>query len=149
MDNRKIEIGRFEEVVALLAREFPHLAVEAQRGQAPLDASADIPVQRGLVIPVCLNLQNSDELHLNVGDHFWVEWFPCGDDAVFQRYCSAVRGFLSGGYRIVESRVFGKAVSGDLQQPDGNGWKTIASWSNLGGCVPLPRRKRIIQNIGA
>jgi hypothetical protein len=30
-----------------------------------------------------LNHQNADELHLNVGEHFWVEWFPCGDDEVF------------------------------------------------------------------
>ena len=61
---------RFEEVVAFLAREFPHLAVQVKRGQAPFEASAEIPVQRGLVIPVHLNLQNADKLHLDVGDHF-------------------------------------------------------------------------------
>jgi hypothetical protein len=148
LDNRKIEIERFEEVVAFLAREFPYLVIEVERGQAPFEASAQIPAQRGLVIPVNLNLQNADELHLNVGDDFWVEWFPCSDDEVFARYCSALRGVLSGEHRIVESRIFGRVVSGDLQQPDGDGWKTIASWSNLGCCVPLPRRTRIIQNIG-
>ena len=36
------------------------------------------------------NLQNADELHFNIGDHFWMEWFPCGDEEMFELYCRAL-----------------------------------------------------------
>ena len=148
LDNRKIEIDRFEQVLAVLQREFPDIRVEVQREHPHLEAAADIPVQRGVSIPVSINLQNADELHLNIGEHFWVEWFPCGQEEVFERYCAALRGWLSGRYQVVESYVGGKAVAARLQEPVAGGWENVASWGSVGGCLPLPRRKRFIKNMG-
>jgi hypothetical protein len=148
LDNRKIERERFEEVLALLAREFSNVRVEVERSPAHVDAAADIPLQPGASVPISINLQNADELHLNIGEHFWAEWFPCGEDEVFHRYCEALRGWLSGRYRIVESYVGGKAVSAYLQEPAAESWKDVASWRNVAGCLPFPRRKRIVRNTG-
>jgi hypothetical protein len=73
LDNRKTEIDRFEQVLALLLREFPHLQVHVERDNPNVEVAAYISVQPGASIPVSINLQNADELHLNIGDHFWVE----------------------------------------------------------------------------
>lgn len=149
MDNRKIERERFEQVLALLAREFPNVRVEVERDHPHVEAAADIPVQAGVSVPISINLQNADELHLNLGEHFAVGWFPCGRDEVFHRYCEALRGWLSGGYQVVESYIGRKAVSANLQEPvKGGGWKNVTAWGNLAGCLPLPRRKRVMRNTG-
>jgi hypothetical protein len=96
-----------------------------------------------------MNLQNRDELHLNAGEHFCAEWFPCDDAEVFQRYLEAVRGVLSGRFRIMERFVFGKAVEAQLQRPSAGAlWQTVATSSNLGILIPWKRRCRIVKNEG-
>ena len=60
----------------------------------------DIPSQPGLLFNVSINLQQ-DELYLDVGAR-WLEWFPCTDADVVAKFREAVRGVLSGTFRIVE-----------------------------------------------
>ena len=141
-----VDLDRFYEVVGIVRREFPDLVVDVQPSHPHVHALATIPEQAGLVASVSINLQNCDELHLNMS-RFWVEWFPCGQQAVFDQFVEAVTSVLSGRLRILESYVFGSPVAARLQRPtEGGGWKTLATWSNLGVLVPWPRSHRIVQN---
>jgi hypothetical protein len=88
---------------------------------------------------VNINLQNCDELHLSVS-RFWVEWFACGKQQVFDSFVEAVTGIISGRVRILESYVLGNAAAARLQLPTEHGnWKTSAAWSNCWAVVPWPR----------
>jgi hypothetical protein len=109
-----------------------------------VDLEMTIPVQAGLPFRVGLTLRG-DELHLQAGDHFWVEWFPYHEPDVVNGYSDAVNGLLTGRYRIVESFRRGKAVRAELQGQEGPGWKVLTAWSRLH--VPIPRRttERILQ----
>jgi len=99
----------------------------------------DIPQQEGLTVPVNLNLQG-DELHMNAGA-FRLEWFPCGEEFIQQRYFAAVQGFLSGRLRIREHCRDTRVIKAELQEPQGDGWRTIGTWSTVH--VPWPWGKTI------
>lgn len=145
-DDRKTEIERFDQAIQIIRDRFPQLRIEIDQDHPHVDALAEIPQQPGLDFDVGINLQNADELHLTAG-HLWVEWFPCGDQEVFDQYVEAVIGILSGEYRIVESYVLGSAVTAQLQRPQVDGsWERVTGWGNLGCLVPLPRKRRIVQN---
>jgi hypothetical protein len=101
-----------------------------------VDLEMTIPAQERLPFRVGLNLQG-DELHLEAGDHFWVEWFPCHDADVATRYSDAVNGLLAGRYRIVEYFRRGKVVRAELQRPEERGWKVVTTWARFH--VPIPR----------
>ena len=147
MEPRPIEMERFDAVVDRIRRAFPDLHVNVRSKTPNVDADAELPVQTGLDFRLSLSLQNRDELHLNAGDHFWVEWFPVGREEVFEQISKAVVGLLSGDYRIVESYVLGRAVKATLQRPRlSGGWEAIATWSNLGSLIPWPSRRNVIQN---
>lgn len=147
MKSRTVEMGRFDAVVDRIGSVFPGLQVEVRKDQPHVHASAKLPVQPGLDFALSFNLQNCDELHLNVGHHFWVEWFPCGKQPVFDRFCQAALGLISGEYRIVESYLFGRAVKFQLERPTASGgWERIATWSNLGSLIPWARQRNVIQN---
>ena len=124
---------------------FPHLEMDLQLEHPDVDLNMDIPLQSGLGFEVNLNLQG-DELHLSAGS-FWLEWFPCTDPGVVERYRDAVTGPLSGRYRILEYCLGNRAVKAQLQRQEGDGWCTIGTWGNLGLFVPWPRRKRVLQNV--
>ena len=150
MGTRSVEIGRFEQVLEILCREFPLLRMDVQREHPHVHAIADIPVQPGLDFSVGINLQNLDELHLNAGKNLWVEWFPCRKEEVFDDYVRAVTGVISGHYRIVERYLFGRADSALLERPNGRGgWERVATWGTLGRLVPGPRVQRVLQNRSA
>ena len=146
MDTRPPELARFEEALATLQHRFPCLAVEVTRSHSAVDAALDFPAQPGLSFPVSINLQNCDELHI-CASNLWVQWFPCGEQAVFDRFVSAALGLISGEYRLLEAFVLGKPVSSRLQrpQPDGS-WETLATSSSLWAFVPWPRTYRVFQN---
>src|SRR5687768_8019271 len=90
-------LARFEE----LRTEFPHLTSSLSTEHAPMDLHLEWPRQAGLSFPLSLSLQG-DELHLNAGDVFWVEWFPVDQPDVAAAFFAAVRSLLSGESRIVE-----------------------------------------------
>jgi len=140
------ELARFHEVVAIVRRDFPSLTVEVDADNPNVDAIADIPAQPGLDFHVGINLQNSDELHLEVA-HFWLEWFPCTRQDVFDRFVEALKGVLSGRFRILESHLLGRVVFARLQKPtDAGSWQTIGWRGGPTALVPWPRRRRIVQN---
>jgi hypothetical protein len=148
MRMRVVEAERFAEAVAAIRARFPTLHIDVEAEPRDVDALATIPAQGGLEFEVGMNLQNLDELHLTAS-HLWVEWFPCGEPAVFQRFLEAAIGLISGQYRILESYVLGKAVKAELQRPIQEDWETVATWSNLGTLLPLPRSIRVVQNSGS
>ena len=148
MNATRIERERFDEAVAGIRREFPDLRIDVTQGHPNYEVMADIPAQPPrLAFSVGINLQNHDELHLTAS-HLWVEWFPCGDEEVFQRFMQAVSGLLSGRYRILESFVGRRPVKAALQRPiDHDAWETVACWSDLGILVPWKRTKHVVQNV--
>jgi hypothetical protein len=149
MDNRKVEIERFNQVVNLLQQRFPSLSIQVQLEHPHLHANLDIVKQPGLDFNININLQNRDELHLSASE-FWGEWFPWGDQAVFDEFCDAALGVITGEYRIVERYVFGRYCTGALQKPVARqGWKTIYSHSNLNAIIPWRSTERIVQNLSA
>jgi hypothetical protein len=94
---------------------------------------------------VSINLQNGDELHLNASS-FWCEWFPRRKQEVCDRFTEAVRGLLSGSYRIVEHLRNGKAVKAK-QCPDARGWRKEAVWSKVSFSFPWGKQMQILQNL--
>ncbi len=89
----------------------------------------DIPKQAHLDFDVAVYL-SGDELHLSV-DPFWVEWFPCTNPKRVSEYLEAVRGVLSGKFRIVEYHKDGRPVKAVLEEPVGDTWETVTSWGRL------------------
>jgi hypothetical protein len=146
MKGPQIERLRFIEAVELVRRAFPNLTIDETAEPEHVDGLIEIPAQPALPFRVVISLQG-DELHLNVGEHLWVEWFPCGETAVFDRFVDAVAGILSGRYRIVESSVAGKVISARLQRPVDDRWRTLATSSSLDVRVMLPLRRshRVLQ----
>jgi hypothetical protein len=147
MDHRRNEVERIQQALTLLREEFPHLRVFEDWSRGDDEVWITIPPQPGLGFEIGMGFQSRDELNLSVGAHFWVEWYPCGDADVFRRYIMAVRGVLSGEFRIVESSIFGKTVGAELQRPLArHEWQHVAGWANLGCLLPLPRSRHIVQN---
>ncbi len=146
MTPKKAELERFEEVTAIIRRDFPNLRMEITHAHPHLEAVASIPVQAGLPFAVDVQLQNNDELHLQVS-RFWMAWFPCGKQPVFDEFVEAITAVLSGRGRILESYVFGNPATARLQLPTSHGnWRTIATWSNPWAFVPWRREHRIVRN---
>ncbi len=133
--NRSIAVGIFKRIQS----GFPALTMRLDLHTANVDMELDIPQQEGLIVPVNLNLQE-DELHMNAGA-FCLEWFPCGEEFIQQRYFDAVQGFISGRLRIREHWRGDRAVKAELQEPQGGGWRTIGTWSTMH--VPGPWGKTI------
>jgi hypothetical protein len=144
------KVERFDELIARLRTRFPWLHIDVQHHHRFVHAIAEIPAQHGLDLRMSASLQNLDELHLTVGDNFWFEWFPCSDDRVFEEYIDAVTGIISGDYRVVERRMFGKVDSAVLEKPSGRrGWHPVARWSRLSSLIPAPRTATVLQNTDA
>jgi hypothetical protein len=133
-------------VFSEIAKRFPNLNMVENRGE-PVEISITMPVQPGLSHEVWLCLQNRDELGFSVG-HFYHEWFPCTKSDRVEKYLDAVTGFLSGKYRIVEHYKGAKCYRAQLQKPEGDRWRTAASWATI--WIPLSFRKvvRDLRNTG-
>ena len=110
-----------------------------------VDVNIDLPIQDGLAYAVNLSLQG-DELHFSVERGFWMEWFPCYDEAVASQFVEAVVGFLSGRYRIIEVSQGNHPFVARLQRPSGSSWQTIATSRSLRVPWPWRRSTRILQN---
>ena len=98
-DAEAIALRVFEEIRAA----FPELRSTVDRHPAEVELAMDFDAQPGLLFDVHLNLQNSDELHLNAAA-LWVSWFPCTEPDVTRAYLDSVCGLLAGRYRILEHR---------------------------------------------
>ena len=130
--------GNTEEIAraafARIQEHFPQLQMVEEQNPM-VEISFTLPVQPGLKQSVWLCLQNHDELHLAIGS-FWCEWFPCTLPEKVERYVSAVCGYLSGEYRIIEGRRAGRCIRAKLQRPTGDSWETVASWGRLHFPIP-------------
>ena len=124
--------------------DFPNLTMRLDMKPINVDMGLEIPEQNGLLVPVNLSLQ-SDELHMNAGS-FCLEWFPCQEEFIQKTFLGAVRGFLSGRFRILEHCRGNRVVKAELQEPKGDGWKTIGTWSTVHMPWPFRRTTRTIQN---
>ncbi|MEM9605104.1 MAG: hypothetical protein AAGA11_19735 [Pseudomonadota bacterium] len=113
-----------------LRTEFPALAMKSGTPIHSVDFAFSIPRQPGLVFDVEMNLQNGDELQMNI-DAFWGYWFPCTDPLVERRFLDAVRGLLTGRYRIAVYSRRGRAYTCLLQAPKGDGWETAYAARSL------------------
>jgi hypothetical protein len=141
----KIALSCFERIQG----EFTNLAMELVREPEHVELEMNIPQQPGLLFDVHLNLQNVDELHLVVADEFWVEWFPCTDGDVTERYVEAVCGVLSGAFRVLAVYSGPRYLKGYLQRPRGAQWETIARHYHSFALPFSRRRKAVIQNVAA
>ncbi len=141
LDIRSIAMEVFQEIRSA----FPNLRADLQQDDPHVDLDMDIPPQPGLEFRLNLNLQG-DELHLSVNGVFWVEWFPCTKPEVARAYAEAVKGLLSGQFRIVEFLQGGRPVKTILQRPTGEGWAVVARWSELHLPLPWGRTQRVLQN---
>jgi hypothetical protein len=136
-EQRRVEILEAIKLFEQIRTAHPDLQMNLDTKPRQVDLEMTIPVQERLPFRVGLNLQG-DELHLEAGDHFRVEWFPCHDADVVHRYSDAVNGLLAGRYRIVEYFRRGKPVRAELQRQAESGWKVLTTWAELH--VPIPRR---------
>ena len=125
-DIRAAAIETFE----CIQSAFPHLQMELVADPNRYVAlQMNIPKQPGLSFDIWLCLQH-DELQLSASK-FCFEWFPCSDDVHLEEYIDAVTGLIEGRLRIHEKLSGSKVVKSVLQEPEGQGWKTIASCSGL------------------
>ena len=80
-----------------------------------VELSMDILKQSGLDFDIYLNLQNHDELHISTKD-IWCEWFPISNE-VIEQYINAVKGLITGEYRIMKFTKSGAVYKSLLQRP--------------------------------
>lgn len=126
-------------VFAEIGRRFPSLKM-VENHDDPVEISLTMPIQPGLSHEVWLCLQG-DELGFSVTRHFYIEYFPCTKSDRVEKYLDAVTGFLSGNYRILEYYRGTKCYKAKLQKPEGERWRTIASWLTI--WISLSRKKTV------
>ena len=136
---------QLEDIVARLRARHPSLRIDEVM---PPFRSAQLPIQQGLRFAISLSAQG-DELHLSVGELFWVEYFPSLKPGVVEEFEARVMGLISGECRIVESYIGTRGVSADLEcRHKSGGWKRRATWRTLRSLLPLRRRQRVLHNVG-
>jgi hypothetical protein len=140
VDTEAIARGAFAEI----AKRYPCLRM-VENHDDPVEISITMPTQPGLAHEVWLCLQNRDELGFSVG-HFYCEWFPCTKPDRVKKYLDAVAGFLSGKYRILEHYRGTKCSKAKLQKPEGDRWRTVASWATISIPVSLKKAVRELRN---
>ena len=142
-------VAAFNDALQAIRTTFPWLVVREIPDHPQLEALAEFPVQPGLSLPIQVNLQNKDELHLVVSN-LWVEWFPCTESKKRHAFVQAVTGLVSGDLEIEESYVLGKAAMATLRKRShADNQPYLARWSNLLARLPLPRSRRIVRNESA
>jgi len=130
--------------IAEIAARFPSLHM-IEEPEAPVELSVRIPAQAGLAHDVWLGLQNNDELHFSVGN-FWLAWVPCSKPSRVSDYVTAVSGFLSGEFRVLEHYHGNRCVKAQLQAPSNAGWRTVGTWSTIFALLPWRESLREVRN---
>jgi hypothetical protein len=144
--NMTLTIDIAESLFERVKLRFPHLRIERDP-DAPVELACNIPLQQGLNVPVHLNLQNEDELHLVIGKHFWCEWFPCTKTEIAEEYIDTVCGFIEGKLHVVEHYKGNRCFKAVLQKSADDSVRPIAASRHAGFSWPWERRHRkIIQN---
>jgi hypothetical protein len=133
-------VGRFER----LRQSFPTLDIALDVSHPEVSVMLDVIPQPGIAFGMSGWL-DGDELHLKAG-HFHLEWFPCTEPEVAERYFDALEGLLQGRLRIVERYVGGTAVSARLQAPDKAGWRTLGRWGTPFAIIPWRSSWRELRN---
>lgn len=142
MSRIRVDRGRVIELFRSVQQSFPNLTMTLHTNPDKFDAALEIPRQPGLAFNIFLNLQD-DELHLEAGESFLLEWFPCTDAGVEADYFATVRGLITGEFRIVEYHGGGEAYRAVLQRPKmGGGWQGHGTWSRVHG--PVWRRRQVV-----
>jgi hypothetical protein len=118
-NNIELATKTFEKIQNL----FPKLTMTIDRNPEHVELSMDILKQQGLDFDIYLNLQNEDELHISTKD-IWCEWFPLTHE-VIEEYVDAVKGLITGEYRILKFSKAGTDYKSLLQKPINNEWKTV------------------------
>ena len=142
-------VAVFNDALRAIKTSFPWLAVNELSDHPQLEAFAELPIQPGLSLPIQINLQNNDELHLVVSN-LWVEWFPCTNAIKRDAFIRAVIGLVIGELEIEETYILGRPAMATLRaRLNTNGHSYLARWSNLLTLLPLPRSRRIVRNESA
>jgi len=142
---RKADKQEIVKLFKAIQAEFPHLDMPLEYDHPHLDLNMDIPRQEGLAFDINVYL-DGDELHLCAGC-FRLEWFPCNEADMVEKFRKAVCGLLSGRYRIVEHYRGTQPVKAQLQRPEGNAWQTIGTYRKLHIPFPWHKTKKILQNV--
>jgi hypothetical protein len=132
-------------VFAEIANRFPSLKM-VENPDDPVEISITMPVQPGLSHEVWLCLQNRDELGFSAS-HFYTDWFPCTKSDRVEKYLDAVTGFLSGKYRILKHYRGTRCHKAKLQKPEGDGWRTIATWATIWISLSFKKTVKDVRNL--
>jgi hypothetical protein len=141
--NIELAIQTFEKIQSL----FPSLIMTVDRNPEHVDVSMDILKQPGLDFNIYLNLQNEDEFHISTPD-IWCEWFPA-DPQIAEEYVKAVKGLITGEYRILKFTRNGTAYKAILEAENNGQWETIFSDINKFKFPWTKLKTQIIKNSGA
>jgi hypothetical protein len=135
-------LGIFKEIKKL----YLNLEMQLDEENPNVDIMMIIPKQKGLDFEICLNLQNIDELHLEVGK-LWMCWFPCTERENKNDYLNTLNGLITGKYRILETIKGNKVVKAQLQLPMNGEWISKSSGLMTFSFPSFRRRSfNIIQN---
>ncbi len=106
--------------------QFPNLTMKLELESKQIDLMLEVPMQDNLQFDVCVYL-SGDELYLDAGKRFHVSWFPCDKQEKINHFQQAVVGLMSGNYRVVEYYRGKCYLKAQLQRPEGEEWKGVAT----------------------
>ena len=109
-----------------LSKAHNHLNCSISDTHEYLDLMLDFPAQDGLRFDIHLNLQNTDEIHLEALD-LWMCWFPCTDKSVLKHISEILEGLISGHHRIAQKIKKGRVVKAHLEVNRNGRWEKVSS----------------------
>jgi TATA-box binding protein (TBP) (component of TFIID and TFIIIB) len=123
-DYKTIALDAFNKIKS----HFANLKIIEELSDNNVDLSFNIPKQQGLDFDINLNLQ-TDELHMST-EFFSGSWFPIKHPEVISLFIDAVKGLITGDYRILQYWNGNKLLKSYLQKPADKDWKTICKANN-------------------
>lgn len=103
---------------------FPNLSMTWDYNDKNVHLSMDILKQNGLDFDINVNLQNNDELHISTS-YIWCQLFSAESPDVVETFLNAVKGLISGEYRIQQFIKDNKVYKSLLQRPENDQWVTV------------------------
>ena len=105
---------------------YPDLTARWEDHEDGFGFSLEYLEQAGLAFDVTLVFREDDTLQLEAPD-LVVEYFPCGESDVQERFVDVACGLIDGRYRIVYFRRGSRLLKSQLQIPSGDTWKPTAT----------------------